>query len=83
VASAEFSTLYISYLSGAFFTLVWAHEDAHIGMYNKLLLNEKIVLHLQEIWTYDVWVQLGSVCKCIILMATIKQVKLECPKTNW
>jgi hypothetical protein len=32
----------ISYKCGTFFTLVWAHEDAYIGMRNKLLLNEMV-----------------------------------------
>jgi len=40
------------------------------------------VLHLQETWTYDIWVQVGSVCRCVILMPTVKQVKLEYPKTR-
>jgi hypothetical protein len=33
-------------------------------------------------WTYDIWVQVGSVWKCIILMLTVKQVKSEYPNTK-
>jgi len=40
------------------------------------------VLLLQEKWAYDICIQVGSVCRCIILMPTVKQVKLEYPNTK-
>jgi len=52
----------IYYSSGTFVTLVWAHEEAHIGMWNKLLPNEMVCVI--SAGNMDQW-YLGSSGKCL------------------